>query len=118
MPYALLSYMYSVHRHDHALPAGIAAQDFLCAAQREQGSLKQGQRYWAAFALGRVQAMLAMRAMRQLLQDADDGVEVPIEAGALLLVRTAASVRAEQLGFQLSMCLQNWHFLPLVSTLV
>ncbi len=81
-------------------------QDFLCSAQREPGPLKEGQRYWAAFALERVQALLAVRAMRRLLDDADHGADVPIESGALLLVR-ALHAAWLQLCMLSSMALPN-----------
>ena len=61
------------------------AQDYLRAAQREEGCLKEGQRYWASFALARVQSALCERQMRKLLQG-DAAEHAPIESGALLLV--------------------------------
>lgn len=74
-----------ISSHSNSRPLH-ASQDFLCAAAREQGPLKTGQHYWAAFALGRVQSALCVRTLRALLAHADSGADVPIESSALLLV--------------------------------
>ena len=70
------------------------AQDYLRAAQQEEGSLKEGQRYWASFALTRVQSAICERQMRELLED-DNAEHAPIESGVLLLVsRNSSFLRA------------------------
>ena len=72
-----------------AVSMGAMAQDYLRAAQQEGGCLKEGQRYWASFALARVQSALCERQMRELLEG-DSAEHAPIESGALLLVSSQA----------------------------
>lgn len=62
-------------------------QEYLYNASREDGPLKEGQRYWASFALLQIQSKLCQEGMQRLLQQDADGNPASIESGALLLVR-------------------------------
>lgn len=62
-------------------------QDFLHAASQAEGPLKEGQRYWARFALCRIQSWLSAEKMQEILAAETDDNFLHLERGALLLVR-------------------------------
>jgi hypothetical protein len=62
------------------------AQEYLYNASKEEGALKQGQRYWARFALQQIQSKLCEVEMKHLLEGDNENTLSNIEVGALLLV--------------------------------
>jgi hypothetical protein len=61
-------------------------QELLYAASREGGPMKEGQRYWAGFAVLQIQSQLCQAQMKHILQQHAKGNPAAIESGALLLV--------------------------------
>ncbi len=69
--------------------------------------MKEGQRYWATFALRHIQSFLCAEKMQELLATDTEDNNVHLEQGALLLVITAHSLGCEdnKLPFHLACCL-------------